>query len=177
MLAVRFLITFYLLIIMYYLFTTRQCLCQVPCFITLTERPGLADSSHGRFPGGSSGGRRSEGWCLRRRGSLAGPHTVFPLCVCISGLFYSCNTCHTGLGPTPMASFLPNCLFKDPHLQIQSPSEVRLAGLRFSAFEFWGRESGKGWRHNSAHNRGLDSVAGLGLFQHVLLKSLYPKGR
>ena len=79
------------------------------------------------------------------RASLPGPQTassplrpllIFSLCICIPP---SCeDTSPTASGPTPVASFNYNRLFKDPHLQMQSHSEV--LGVRTPACEFVSRD-------------------------------------
>lgn len=105
----------------------------------------------------SSEGR--EGWicatplCLACRCCLlpASLHIIFPLCMslCPHLLFYN-DTCHIGLGPTLMASFLTRSPPYGPSFQIRSYSAV--LGVRISTYEF----GGGGRRHNSTHNSAYD---------------------
>ena len=79
------------------------------------------------------------------RASLPGPQTassplrpqlVFSLCICVPPSRE--DTSPTASGPTPVASFNYNRLFKDPHLQMQSHSEV--LGVRTPACESVSRD-------------------------------------
>ena len=84
-------------------------------------------------------------WHVDGRLLSVSSHHLPSVCVCVLISSSYKDPSQIGLGPIHMTSFYLSHLFKDPHLLIQSHSEVLGVGTPTYGF-------GWGGGHNSAHN-------------------------